>query len=207
MVQTTKEALSCITKGEWKTWLTCFLISQHVTPNSSTEKVLLCCLLISDWPLPWIVCILTMKVICTANRSGMLKNALARSESLNQMTWCTWEVTPGNLSGYLESSEDVTGPLSYKVRTGDGQMHRHVYQLLDRAAPLADPSRPMPNGYTVPLSEPSVAEMLELQPPTVDDNWWQLYWSWGHVWVSSFLDVPHKREGFQILWTGKKGIM
>ena len=45
---------------------------------------------------------------------------------------------------------DVTGPLSYKVRAGDGQMHRrHVDQLLDRTAPLSDQSRPEPDGYTV----------------------------------------------------------
>ncbi|KAG1952324.1 gag-pol fusion protein [Pimephales promelas] len=34
MVQTTKEAL----KGEWQTRLARFLLSQHVTPNSSTGK-------------------------------------------------------------------------------------------------------------------------------------------------------------------------
>ncbi|KAI2667094.1 hypothetical protein H4Q32_031059 [Labeo rohita] len=38
MVQTTKEALSRITKGEWQTRLARFLLSQHITPNSSTGK-------------------------------------------------------------------------------------------------------------------------------------------------------------------------
>ncbi|KAG1958833.1 retrotransposable element [Pimephales promelas] len=51
---------------------------------------------------------------------------------------------------------DVTGPLSYKVRACDGQMHRqHVDQLLDRTAPLSDQSRPEPGkllGATVSLS-------------------------------------------------------
>ncbi len=54
---------------------------------------------------------------------------------------------------------EVTGPLSYKVRTGDGQVHRH---RLDRVVPSVDLSRPEPDGYTVFLPEPSEAEMSEL---------------------------------------------
>ncbi len=38
MVQTTKEALSLLTQGEWQTQLARFLLSQHITPNSSTGK-------------------------------------------------------------------------------------------------------------------------------------------------------------------------
>ncbi|KAJ8406871.1 hypothetical protein AAFF_G00291470 [Aldrovandia affinis] len=38
MVQTTKEALSRITVGDWKTRLARFLLSQHITPNSATGK-------------------------------------------------------------------------------------------------------------------------------------------------------------------------
>lgn len=42
---------------------------------------------------------------------------------------------------------EVTGPLLYKVRTSDGQVHRrHVDQLLDRVAPSLGPSRPKPDG-------------------------------------------------------------
>uniref|UniRef100_A0A671QI48 Reverse transcriptase/retrotransposon-derived protein RNase H-like domain-containing protein n=1 Tax=Sinocyclocheilus anshuiensis TaxID=1608454 RepID=A0A671QI48_9TELE len=64
---------------------------------------------------------------------------------------------------------DVTGPLSYKVRTSDGQMHRrHVDQLRDRVAPSIGPSRPEPDGYTVSLPEPSEAEMPELQLPAIE---------------------------------------
>ncbi|XP_016126874.1 uncharacterized protein K02A2.6-like [Sinocyclocheilus grahami] len=38
MVQTTMEALSRITQGEWQTQRAHLLLSQHVTPNSSTGK-------------------------------------------------------------------------------------------------------------------------------------------------------------------------
>ncbi|KAJ8394075.1 hypothetical protein AAFF_G00054190 [Aldrovandia affinis] len=38
MVQTTKEALSRITVGDWQTRLARFLLSQHITPNSATGK-------------------------------------------------------------------------------------------------------------------------------------------------------------------------
>ncbi|RXN06430.1 adhesion G- coupled receptor G7-like protein [Labeo rohita] len=64
---------------------------------------------------------------------------------------------------------DVTGPLSYRVRTGDGQVHRrHVDQLLDRVTPSWSPSGPEPEGYTVSRPEPSGIERPELQPPAME---------------------------------------
>lgn len=64
---------------------------------------------------------------------------------------------------------EVTGPLSCKVRTGDGQVHRrHIDQLRNRVVPSVEPSRLEPDGYTVSLTEPSEAEMPELQPPVIE---------------------------------------
>lgn len=133
MVQTTKEALSHITQGEWQTRLGRFLLSQLVTPNSSTGKN----------PAE----LLMNRRLTTAldrlhpdHGGDMLRK---RELSAEKSPGTVREFKPHDLV-YLRSYTrdakwipgviiEVTGPLSYKVRTSDGQVHRrHVDQLLDR---------------------------------------------------------------------------
>ncbi len=169
MVQTTKEALSRITQGEWQTRLARFLLSQHVTPNSSTGK--------SPAEL-----LMNRRLTTALDRlhpdhgGDMLRKQELIAE---KCPGTVREFRPHDLvymRSYTRGSRwipgviiEVTGPLSYKVRTGDGQVHRrHIDQLLDRVVPSVDPSRPEPDGYTVSLPEPSEAEMPELQPPAIE---------------------------------------
>ncbi|XP_051545274.1 uncharacterized protein K02A2.6-like [Myxocyprinus asiaticus] len=142
MVQTTKEALSRITKGEWQTRLARFLLSQHVTPNSSTGK--------SPAELLMNQRLTTALDRLHPDHEG---DMLCRQElNAEKCPGTVREFKPNDLvymRSYTRDSKwmpgiivDVTGPLSYKVRTGDGHMHRrHVDQLLDRAAPSTNPPR------------------------------------------------------------------
>lgn len=169
MVQTTKEALSRITQGEWQTRLARFLLSQHVTPNSSTGK--------SPAEL-----LMNRRLTTALDRlhpdhgGDMLRK---QELSAEKCPGTVREFKPHDLV-YLRSYTrdakwipgviiEVTGPLSYKVRTSDGQVHRrHVDQLLDRVAPSLGPSRPKPDGYTGSLPKTSEVEMPELQLPAIE---------------------------------------
>ncbi|RXN22450.1 Transposon Ty3-I Gag-Pol poly [Labeo rohita] len=170
MVQTTKEALSRITKGEWQTRLACFLLSQHITPNSSTGK--------SPAEL-----LMNRRLTTALDRlhpdhgEDMLRK-LELNAAKGHGT--VREFRPRDLvymRSYTKDSNkwapgvitDVTGPLSYRVRTGDGQVHRrHVDQLLDRVTPSWSPFGPEPEGYSVSRPEPSGIERPELQPPAME---------------------------------------
>ncbi|KAL1282200.1 hypothetical protein QQF64_001003 [Cirrhinus molitorella] len=175
MVQTTKEALSHINKGEWQTRLARFLLSQHITPNSSTGK--------SPAEL-----LINRRLTTALDRlhpdhgEDMLhKQELDAAKSSGTVR----EFRPHDLV-YMRSYgkdakwipgviTDVTGPLSYKVRVGDGQVHRrHVDQLRDRVTPSRGPSGPEQEGYTASLPEPSGTEMPELQLPEMEILGWRL---------------------------------
>ncbi len=169
MVQTTKEVLSRITQDEWQTRLARFLLSQHITPNSSTGK--------SPAQLLMNRRLTTALDRLHPDHGGdvLRKQELIVEKCLGTVR----EFRPHDLvymRSYTRDSRwitgviiEVTSPLLYKVKTGDGQVHRrHVDQLLDRVVPSVDLSRPEPDGYTVSLPEPSEAEMSELQPPAME---------------------------------------
>ncbi|TRY64887.1 hypothetical protein DNTS_024588, partial [Danionella cerebrum] len=64
---------------------------------------------------------------------------------------------------------EVTGPLSYRVRTSDGQVHRrHVDQLRDRIAPSWRPSGPESEDNNASLPNSSEIELPELRPTTME---------------------------------------
>lgn len=87
---------------------------------------------------------------------------------------CSGTVRPDDfvyMKSYAWDSKWVPGVIivSYKVKTGDGQVHRwNVDQLLDRVAFSVDSSRPEPGVYIRSILEPDV---LKLPPPTIEvDN-------------------------------------
>lgn len=120
MVQITKEALSHITQGEWQTRLAHFLLSQHVTPNSSTGK--------SPAELLMNRRLTTALDHLHPDHGG---DMLRKQElSAEKCPGTVREFKPHDLV-YLRSYTrdanwvpgviiEVTGPLSYKVRTSDG---------------------------------------------------------------------------------------
>ncbi|TRY65067.1 hypothetical protein DNTS_026088, partial [Danionella cerebrum] len=64
---------------------------------------------------------------------------------------------------------EVTGPLSYRVRTSDGQVHRrHVDQLRDRIAPSWRPSGPESEDNNASLPNSPEIELPELRPTTME---------------------------------------
>ncbi|XP_060774421.1 uncharacterized protein K02A2.6-like [Neoarius graeffei] len=165
MVQTTKEALSRITAGDWQTCLARFLLSQHTTPNWSTGK--------SPAEMLMNRCLTTalnrlhpdfekdmhhkQEVVADRQRGSARSfqpqdNVYMRSY-VGAHKWVTGVIM------------DTTGPVSYRVQTPDGQLHRrHVDQLRGRVPACADPgSEESPDHSAQEPIEPT--QPVSPQPP------------------------------------------
>ncbi|KAJ8349133.1 hypothetical protein SKAU_G00277220 [Synaphobranchus kaupii] len=138
MVQTTKEALSKITVGDWQTRLVRFLLSQHITPNSSTGKspaeLLMNRRLTTalDRLHPDIVDEMHHKQELNAEKCQKTTRSFQPDETVYMRSYT------GGHKWVPAVIVDATGPVSYRAKTSDGQVHRrHLDQLRGHVAPYA----------------------------------------------------------------------
>lgn len=139
MVQTTKEALSRITAGDWQTRIARFLLSQHTTPNSATGKspaeMLMNRRLTTalDRLHPDYENDMHRKQEVIADKhKGSVRSFQPRETVYMRSYTGAHKWVPGVIM-------DTTGPVSYRVQTPDGQLHRrHVDQLRGRVQAGAD---------------------------------------------------------------------
>ncbi|XP_058879113.1 uncharacterized protein K02A2.6-like [Acipenser ruthenus] len=161
MVQTTREALKRISVGDWPTRLARFLLAQHTTPHSTTGKSPAELLMnrklktALDRLHPDLYTDMQHKQDGAARQSlGCLRSFHPQDDvhMRNYSAGPKW--IPATIGG-------VTGPVSYKAQTRDGQIHRrHVDQLRDRT-PVAVVSSPQ----TQAVPEPSSQESQAMQEP------------------------------------------
>ncbi|KAL2086779.1 hypothetical protein ACEWY4_017838 [Coilia grayii] len=133
MVQTTKESLERITQGDWPARLARFLLAQHTTPHAVTQK--------SPAEL-----LMGRRLITALDRlhPDFVGDSLQKQReaaAVGPKPVRQFEMRgPVFLRNFGEGPRwmpgeivDITGPLSYKVRAEDGQVHRrHVDQLRGR---------------------------------------------------------------------------
>lgn len=160
MVQTTKEALGRILKGDWQTRLARFLLAQHRTPHSATGKspaeMLMGRRLTTalDHLHPDFGAEMQEKQEKAVSKSQGTLRQFTEREAVHMRHY------GGGPKWVPGAVVEATGPLSYRVQTADGQVHRrHVDQLRERMFPAPD---------TAPVAASGVLERpLEYYPTSL----------------------------------------
>ncbi|KFD72872.1 hypothetical protein M514_00022, partial [Trichuris suis] len=146
MVQMTKESLKRIIAGDWSIRLARFLLSQHITPSSSTgfspaellmNRNLHTCL---DLMHPDVHESLQEKKDSQASKAASKLRTFAPFSPVYMRKWGTgskWR--PATIV-------KRTGPVSYMLKTPDGETHkRHVDHLRSRQVALSEVVNAAPN--------------------------------------------------------------
>lgn len=173
MVQTTKEALGRILNGDWQTRLARFLLAQHITPHSTTGKSPAEMLMgrrlttaLDRLHPDYGVEMLAKQEEAISKSQGSLRQ-FKEKEAVHMRHY------GGGPKWVPGAVVEATGPLSYKVQTADGQVHRRHVDQLRGASPA--PEAPVavggvPEGsledHSVNLPVPSPTRFEDAQEET-----------------------------------------